>query len=206
MILGIYFSVIFFTAPASIVEAGEENKTVEEYYQDQTNHEGKSTSNELENNISDIKTPASVTIIDFIKMLFAFMFVLLIIYILVKVVKSQRHHYIGTKYLQNIGGTSLGQNRSIQLVKVGERILLLGVSDTIQLLKEIDDEAEIEKILQEHEAKVGKYYQKPIQTFWKWNESKHKNNTLFKDELQAILKERSGQMKLFLKKGNKHNE
>ena len=55
------------------------------------------------------------------------------------------------RYVENIGGTTVGQNRSVQLIKVGKRVLVVGVADSIQLLKEIDDEQECEAIVKQYE-------------------------------------------------------
>ena len=44
-------------------------------------------------------------------------------------------------------GTTLGANRSVQLIKIGNQLLIVGVGENIQLLKEIDDEQEYEQII-----------------------------------------------------------
>ena len=45
--------------------------------------------------------------------------------------------------MKNMGGISLGQHKSIQLVVIGETYYLIGVGDDISLLKEITDPEEI---------------------------------------------------------------
>lgn len=59
------------------------------------------------------------------------------------------------QYVENIGGTSVGQNRSVQLIKVGNSVLVVGVGETIQLLKEIEDEKEREAILSQYEEAMS---------------------------------------------------
>ena len=48
--------------------------------------------------------------------------------------------------MKNMGGISLGQHKSIQLVVIGESYYLIGVGDDIRLLKEITDPDEIDKL------------------------------------------------------------
>lgn len=43
--------------------------------------------------------------------------------------------------LVNLGGVSLGTNKSVQMLKVGEQVFLVGVGDDINVLTEITDES-----------------------------------------------------------------
>lgn len=91
----------------------------------------------------------SVTAFDFIKMFFALIFVLLLVYLLLRFVTKRNKLFQQGQSIANLGGTSLGQNKSIQVIKVGSRVLVVGVGDSISLLKEIDDEKEKEQVLDE---------------------------------------------------------
>ena len=56
------------------------------------------------------------------------------------------------------GAVSLGGNRQVVLLKVGERILLLGVTDQqINLLQEIDDEQQVKQLLQQGNGAEVRY-------------------------------------------------
>ncbi|WP_456271535.1 flagellar biosynthetic protein FliO [Bacillus sp. AK031] len=94
-----------------------------------------------------------VTAFDYIKMIFALVFVIALIYFLLKFINQKSKSFQQTKLIHNLGGTTLGGNRSVQLVKVGDRILILGVGEDIQLLKEIDGVEEKEEILEYYEEK-----------------------------------------------------
>ncbi|MFD2682819.1 flagellar biosynthetic protein FliO [Bacillus seohaeanensis] len=89
----------------------------------------------------------SVTFMDYVKMVFALLFVVALIYFLLKFINKRSRSYNQTKIFHNLGGTPLGGNRSVQLVKVGNKLLILGVGEDIQLLKEIEDEQEKEEML-----------------------------------------------------------
>ncbi|MFK3961002.1 flagellar biosynthetic protein FliO [Guptibacillus hwajinpoensis] len=82
-----------------------------------------------------------------IKLVFYTIVVVGLIYVLIRFLsKRQRklqHHSVFTP----IGGTPLGNNKSVQIVKVGNSLYMLGVGDNINLLKEIQDEEEVKSIL-----------------------------------------------------------
>lgn len=173
-----------------------------EYIKQKSNGELNERNFEEPNQLGE-SASAGVTAFDFVKMIFALAFVLALIYFLLKFVKNKNRYISGTKYLENLGGTSLGQNRSIQIVKAGNRILILGVSDSIQLLKEIDDPAEMEIIMNENVENTHKNIQENIRNVWNLKRKMSKKETSFKDELHSLLQERSEQLKLLNKKGNK---
>jgi flagellar protein FliO/FliZ len=83
---------------------------------------------------------------DFVKMIFALFFVIFLIYVILRFVNQRNRMFGQAKALRNLGGVPLGANRSIQLIKVGERILVVGVGDDVRLLQEIRDENEIQAL------------------------------------------------------------
>ena len=85
---------------------------------------------------------------DYIKTLFALVFVLGILFVILKFVNRRNRLYDKTRLMKNMGGISLGQHKSIQLVVIGESYYLIGVGDDIRLLKEITDPAEIDKLVE----------------------------------------------------------
>ncbi|BBP89365.1 hypothetical protein BsIDN1_29830 [Bacillus safensis] len=96
--------------------------------------EKKTTDNQT--NPAEEVPSSSVSIMDFVKMIGALLFfVILLIYGLVRFVGKQNRLLKPFRYVENIGGTTVGQNRSVQLIKVGKRVLVVGVADSIQLLK-----------------------------------------------------------------------
>src|SRR5690606_19664621 len=87
-------------------------------------------------------------------MFIALIFIIFLIYALAKFINKRTRTFHGTRSLESLGGISVGQNRSIQLIKVGKRLLVVGVSDSIHLLKEISDEKEIQQFIEEREASL----------------------------------------------------
>jgi flagellar protein FliO/FliZ len=85
---------------------------------------------------------------DYIKTLFALVFVLGLLFGLLKFVNRKNRLYDKNRLMKNMGGISLGQHKSIQLVVIGESYYLIGVGDDIRLLKEITDPDEIDKLVE----------------------------------------------------------
>ncbi|WP_400247240.1 flagellar biosynthetic protein FliO [Niallia sp. JL1B1071] len=147
-------------------EESEENKNQEEAKKDTTeespNAEDQTTDqSELLLDEPDAEESGSigVTIWDFIKMIFATIFVIFLMYFILRFINKRNHGYKNSQIIENIGGTALGSNRSIQLIKVGNRLLIVGVGDSIQLIKEIDDEQEYKEILEEYNRKLDQLVQ-----------------------------------------------
>lgn len=103
----------------------------------------------------------------FIQMILALVFIIGLIYVLLRFVGKKTRSFQSLKTIENIGGVPLGTNRSIQLVKVGERILVVGVGETIQLLKEIDKEEEIAALLAQQETEFERF-EEPISKATAW--------------------------------------
>lgn len=123
------------------------DKLFEEPQTDQSEGDSKAPS-QVEQEMLEQKPP-SLSIFDFIKMIFALLFVLALLYGALKLINS-RNKLDSGRSVENIGGTNLGNNKSLQLVKVGNSVLVVGVGDSINLLKEITDEQEREQLIQSY--------------------------------------------------------
>lgn len=121
-----------------------------------------------ENNVEDILQDQSLFGM-FFQLFLALAVIIFMIYMLIRFIGKRSQSYQTHRTLQNIGGVHVGANRSIQLVRVGERILVVGVGESIQLLKEIDDEAEIKKILDDYEVQQ---VEQQISSIYKWVQTK----------------------------------
>lgn len=136
------------------------------------------------------------TFLIFAQMIAALAFVIFLIYFLLRFLTKRSQSYRSTQMLQNIGGVPLGANRSVQLLKVGDRLLVVGVGETIQLLKEIDQKAEIDRLLMQQQEQLEKFDQ-PINKLLSLLRSASKksqsvplesNNNAFKELLAKQLK------------------
>ncbi|MBW8350506.1 flagellar biosynthetic protein FliO [Bacillus sp. IITD106] len=156
----------------------------------------------------------SIGISEYLKMIFALIFVIAILYFLLKFINKRSQSYGQNRLVQNLGGTPLGGNRSIQIVKVGNRLLILGVGEDVQLLKEITDEQEYENYMKQYEEQLEQSLQ-PVDMLTKWikgvNKSTKEANSRsqqpfhihLKTQLDEIKKERKQTMnKLDQKESN----
>ncbi|MEK3855103.1 flagellar biosynthetic protein FliO [Cytobacillus sp. FSL H8-0458] len=105
-------------------------------------------------NQQDESGKIGLTFWDFIKMILATGFTIGLLYALLKFINKKSKVYNRSQLVENLGGTALGANRSVQLIKVGKRILVVGVGENIQLLKEIDNSEEYSQIIKEHNDKL----------------------------------------------------
>ncbi|TYS70586.1 flagella biosynthesis protein FliZ [Sutcliffiella horikoshii] len=142
--------VFLFSLPMTGFANGLENSVKNQYEEpktDQTEGE-RNTPSEGDKDILEQKPP-SVSFFDFIQMIFALLFVLALLYGALKLINN-RNKLDSGRSVENIGGTNLGNNKSLQLVKVGNSVLVVGVGDSINLLKEITDEQEREQLIQSY--------------------------------------------------------
>lgn len=91
----------------------------------------------------------------FVQLFLALAVIIMMIYALIRFMGKRSQSYQANRTLQNIGGVHIGANRSIQLVRVGERVLVVGVGESIQLLKEIDNQDEVTTILEDYRIQEG---------------------------------------------------
>ncbi|WP_228460311.1 flagellar biosynthetic protein FliO [Cytobacillus dafuensis] len=148
---------------------------------------------------------------DFIKMIFATIFVVALLYFMLKLINKKSKTYKSSQLVENLGGTSLGTNRSVQLIKVGNRILVVGVGENIQLLKEIEDKEEYGQLIKEYNQKMEQLIQpsdivtKVLQRRKNTQQDDRKGNhfqSLLKQQLDNISKDRKKMYEEMEKKGS----
>jgi flagellar protein FliO/FliZ len=128
---------------------------------DQSTNQGESgdeSSNEEES--AEATKPDNAFLL-LLKLVFYTLIVVVLIYALVKFLAVRQRKMQHNQVFQSLGGTPLGTNKSLQLVKVGGKIYLLGVADQISLIKEITDSEEtaiIEKDLKEQDSIMSKNF------------------------------------------------
>ncbi|OEH91295.1 hypothetical protein BFG57_06545 [Bacillus solimangrovi] len=89
----------------------------------------------------------SVTWVDFVKLIFALAFIVGLIYFILRIVNQRNRMFGQARSLENLGGISLGNNRSVQLIRLGDRILVVGVGEDISLLKELSTKEETDELI-----------------------------------------------------------
>lgn len=111
-----------------------------------------------------------------IRFLLALALVVVLIYVLLKLMNKFTSKQGQLKNLENLGGISVGMNKSVQLVKVGSTVYLLGVGDTVELLTEVTDQAFIDQLLSNKEAPGADLFSKVTQSLQQ--QKQFKNNDI----------------------------
>lgn len=156
---------------------------------------------------------------DVVKMFFALLFVVVLLYFLMKLMNKNSRAYQQNRLVQNIGGTALGGNRSVQIVKAGNRLLVVGVGEEVRLLREITDKKEIEDLLDQYSTQLDTVIQpkhmaiKLLDTLKEnlgqksKNEDKDKSfKKLFESEMNQIKKDRKNSLQELKWKEHDRNE
>lgn len=113
--------------------------------------------------VQNSKPKVGLTAGDYIRAFFALIFVVGLLYALLKFMNRKNRLYDKNRLMKNLGGISLGQQKSIQLIIVGDTYYLVGVGEDIRLLKEITDENEIAALLDYYEEAEEIPFQGPME-------------------------------------------
>jgi len=162
---------------------------------------------ELEATDEESAKPASV-VFNFIKMILALLLVLALIYFILNFMKKRNKLFQQTRMLENLGGVSVGQNKSVQLIRIGERVYMIGVGENVEMLEEVKDEelkqallSEMEQNEEPHSFLQHMFKNKSVKM--PDDEFKKKENrftTAFQNELNKLKQNRSGFIDKFGKK------
>lgn len=195
--------------PIPVFAAESGDATVDDLFQKENEKEPVTDADKNENKGQPAEQgSASVTAMDFIRMIGALLFVIFLIYAVVKLLNKRNKLIRPFQYIENMGGTSLGHNRSVQLIKVGKRVMVVGVGESIQLLKEIENEEERQAILDQYEETIASKMELP-----KWLDqikgritTETEPSQTFADSLKKELKKLKSLRNEGMKKGIRNNE
>ncbi|HEY4623996.1 MAG TPA: flagellar biosynthetic protein FliO [Solibacillus sp.] len=164
-----------------------------------------------ENSSADNKTDAetestesasvSVGVWEYIKIVLALVFVIGLLLVILKFLNKRNLAYQQNTMIKNIGGLSVGQQKSVQLLHIGNRIYVVGVGENIQLIKEIESADEVEQLLDQMNQNqkmvtTTPYIAELFKKFSKKDQPKDisnspKFNDMFSEKLDEIKQQRS---------------
>lgn len=75
--------------------------------------------------------------------------IIALIYFFLKFLAKKQKQLQQHQLFQNLGGVTLGQNKSIQLVKMGDKLFVVGVGDQITLLQIIEEPGQVAALIEE---------------------------------------------------------
>lgn len=132
-------------------------------------------------------------ILDIVKSFFALILVLALIYTVLKLLNNKNKFTSQGKVLENLSGISVGPNKSLQLVRIGSKVYLIGVGENVQLLDEITDEEMKTELINQATADKGSNVNTFISSLIpsKSDSSNKKDfNQLFSNELEKLKENR----------------
>ncbi|KOP79041.1 flagellar protein [Lysinibacillus sp. FJAT-14745] len=163
---------------------------------------------------SDVQAAGDISAWEYIKMVLALIFVVALFYGLMKFLNKRNLNFQRNQLVQNLGGLSLGAQKSVQLLQVGKTLYLVGVGEDVQLLREITDPDEVAALLalyneRQELATTSPYIAEVFSKF------KRKNNEsspaqkkqgsfgdLFEKKISEIKQERSEELEKWKQKEN----
>lgn len=217
--LGILLGVlcIFLSFPTFAFAEGD---LVKDMFPENADEQGEESPNDnTENNTELGETPVAEPEVDngslvwdIIKMVFALLLILVLIYLLLKFLNKRNKLFSQVRALENLGGITVGPSKSIQLVRVGSKIYLIGVGENVQLLEEIEDEAIKNELLQSFEQqtefKAGNilsvFQSKAGQATSEPNQTKNDFKNLFSSELEKLKQNRKKLLTKQVEKEDSH--
>lgn len=102
--------------------------------------------NVVERNDESSSNRTGSMIINILKIIFALALVLILIYILLLFLKKKNKLSMHNQALETLGGISVGQQKTIQVVRIGEKVYAIGVGNDVTMLDEITDESVIKQL------------------------------------------------------------
>lgn len=117
------------------------------------------TNKDKQADVSGAANTVGLTIWDFLKMILATIFVVTLLYFVLKLVTKKGTIHNKSETIVNLGGLTVGTNRSVQLIKVGERLLVVGVGENIQLLSQIEKGQEYDHIITDYNKRLDQMVQ-----------------------------------------------
>lgn len=192
-------------------QADEKMPTVKDMVENQSNL----TTDDKQKEPDIKKTPAleednqvsgvpRTTIWDFIKIILALAFVIVLLYAVLKFLNRKNLNYQQNQMVQNLGGVSVGSQKSVQLLQIGTKIYIIGVGEDVQLLKEITDETEVDTLYKIYEDKqilaASPVKIKEIFTSFRKTKAPKENEQAFDSILQKRISEIEQERSLELKK------
>ncbi|MFJ5791318.1 flagellar biosynthetic protein FliO [Lysinibacillus sp. NPDC093197] len=161
-----------------------------------------------------VSAAGDVSAWEYIKMVLALIFVVALFYGLMKFLNKRNLTFQRNQMVQNLGGLSLGAQKSVQLLQIGKSLYLVGVGDDVQLLREITDPQEVEALLSLYNEKQEYAATSPYiaEVFSKLKRKNKQNSStlqkqdsfgeLFEKKISEIKQERSEEIERWKQKEN----
>lgn len=212
MIFAFLVTFLFVYPPTVSVHADTDTNSIE--YCMKKPEECKDNSDPAAKEDTVVSAAGDVSAWEYIKMVLALIFVVALFYGLMKFLNKRNLTFQRNQMVQNLGGLSLGAQKSVQLLQIGKTIYLVGVGEDVQLIREITDPQEVEELLalyneKQEFAATSPYITEVISKFKRKNKQNSSTSTqqdsfgeLFEKKISEIKQERSEELERWKQKEN----
>ncbi|MFJ7838150.1 flagellar biosynthetic protein FliO [Lysinibacillus sphaericus] len=212
MIFAFLVTFLFVYPPKVSVHADTDTNSIE--YCMKKPEECKENSDPAAKEDTVVSAAGDVSAWEYIKMVLALIFVVALFYGLMKFLNKRNLTFQRNQMVQNLGGLSLGAQKSVQLLQIGKTIYLVGVGEDVQLIREITDPQEVEELLalyneKQEFAATSPYIAEVISKFKRKNKQNSSTSTqqdsfgeLFEKKISEIKQERSEELERWKQKEN----
>jgi flagellar protein FliO/FliZ len=169
----IFTFVLLLFLSISHVSHAEKNSSVYDMYQKDSNQSDNKKGIKKEEQTPSIFPVAA-------KFIFSFLFIIVLLFIFLKFLGSKTKGLQTNGVFHALGGHSFGNQRSIQLLMIGDTLYIVGVGDNIQLLREIPPGEEQDALLNMLAVEQAK-------TMRQWFPLKKGNGKSWEDMLHSEL-------------------
>nr|WP_106784216.1 flagellar biosynthetic protein FliO [Lysinibacillus timonensis] len=148
-VLSVFFVIITFVAPVQLTANASQNNQMitNEYLQNPVNDQDESPTQTIDDENTQLAGGQGLGAWDYIKMLLSLIFVLALLLFVLKFINKKSSNYQQNNNVRNLGGITLGSQKSVQLLQIGQSIYIVGVGENIQLIKELSNQDEIEQLI-----------------------------------------------------------
>ncbi|MEK5231141.1 flagellar biosynthetic protein FliO [Lysinibacillus sp. FSL K6-0232] len=211
MIFAFLVSFLFLYPTATSVYAASDKNSVTECLQNPEACD-EDTTDPAATQETDVSAAGDISVWEYIKMVLALIFVVALFYGLMKFLNKRNLNFQRNQMVQNLGGLSLGAQKSVQLLQVGKTLYLVGVGEDVQLLREITDPEEVATLLalyneRQELAATSPYITEVFAKFTKKNKNSLQNEQkqdsfgqLFEKRISEIKQERSEEIERWKQK------
>ncbi|MCA1009246.1 flagellar biosynthetic protein FliO [Halobacillus halophilus] len=141
-----------------------------------------------------------------IKLVLVLLLVLALIYGLLKFFNSRNKVFNQNRTMENLGGMNLAPNRSIQAVRIGEQVFILGVGDSVEIITEISDPSTKSALIQ-RDKHHGMEKTFPFDKWLgKWRKDEGKERSTSTTQFQQLFEKQLKDMKEKRKNASKQDQ
>ena len=130
-----------------------------------------------------------------VKLVFVLLLVLALIYGLLKFFNSRNKVFNQNRTMENLGGMNLAPNRSIQAVRIGEQVFILGVGDSVEIITEISDPSTKAALIQKDKHQGMEQAFRLDKWLGKWKKDKGKEENTSTLQFQHLFEKQLKDMK-----------